>query len=150
MNYKHACVVDANGLYVTLVLVITEPSENGDERPTIQHYMFKEGETLIDTDPPTPRPHAGAVGLINPRWDGIAWVESANFEDIAEWETAHPAPEPSPPTIEQQLSEAQAQLSQADTAIIELYEQDLAMQSQNDAAIIEVYEFVLSQLEGGV
>ena len=49
------------------------------------------------------------------------------------------------PTVEQQLAEVQAQLSQADSAVIELYENQLEIQSQADSAIIELYEII----EGG-
>ena len=54
------------------------------------------------------------------------------------------------PTAEQQLAETQAQLSQVDGALIELYENQLAAQGQTDAAIIELYEGLLGLTEGGV
>lgn len=54
------------------------------------------------------------------------------------------------PTVEQQLAGVQAQLSQADSAVIELYEAQLALQNQTDGAIIELYELFDSSTGGGV
>ena len=54
------------------------------------------------------------------------------------------------PTVEQQLAGVQAQLSQADSAVIELYEAQLALQNQTDSAIIELYELFDSNTGGGV
>jgi len=60
MSYKHQCVVDTGNQYKTLVLTW------GDQ---VMHYKLRDGETLVDTAPPVLRPHAGAVGLVRPRWD---------------------------------------------------------------------------------
>lgn len=92
MNYKHACVIDANGIYVTLVLVLKEMSEDGTEQSTIQHYTLKDGETLVDATPPIYRYHAGTMGFIAPKWNGVRWVESATSDAIAEWEAENPDP----------------------------------------------------------
>lgn len=46
------------------------------------------------------------------------------------------------PTTEQQLAEVKAQLSQSDSAAIELYESQLDMQNQTDNAVIELYELI--------
>ncbi|MFV0497503.1 MAG: hypothetical protein ACK5L0_04920 [Candidatus Fimivivens sp.] len=106
-----------------------EPDAEGIEQLTIQHYTLNEGETLVDAAPPTYRPYAGAEGLINPRWDGsTAWAEAATVEDIAEWDAAHPAPDPAPPGADEinalaiaELSMAQAQQSaETNMAIAEL------------------------------
>ena len=53
------------------------------------------------------------------------------------------------PTVEQQLDDVLAQLSQADGAVIELFESQLALQDATDSAIIELYE-MLTATEGGV
>ena len=89
MDYKHSCVIDANFIYKTFVLVILAESE---EKP--QYYELQEGEQLIDTAPPVVRPHAGAAGFVRPRWDAdtSTWVEAATGEEITAWEGEHPAP----------------------------------------------------------
>lgn len=100
MDYQHACVVDAEKNYKTLVLVLLEQDEDGQPKENLQYYELLEGESLVDTAPPSMRSHAGADGLIRPRWDDHAetWVEGAAAEEIATWEAAHPAPAPPGPT----------------------------------------------------
>lgn len=44
------------------------------------------------------------------------------------------------PTLEQQLAQVRAELSQSDAAALELYEGQQTLQSQLDAALIEMYE----------
>ncbi|MEA5136432.1 MAG: hypothetical protein VB035_09895 [Candidatus Fimivivens sp.] len=44
------------------------------------------------------------------------------------------------PTVEQQVSQVRAGLSQSDAAALELYEGQLVLQSQIDTALIEMYE----------
>lgn len=88
MTYKYCCVIDGQGRYVALVLVV-------DGAP--QNYEPAAGERLIDAVPPVCRAHAGVAGLINPRWDGTAWAETATAEEIAAWAVEHPAPDPAPP-----------------------------------------------------
>ncbi len=124
MNYKHACVIDADRRYVTLVLVLMESKEDGTEQPVVQHYTLKAGESLAETAPPTYRPHAGAAGIVSPRWDGTAWAEAATSGEIAAWEAAHPAPAPAPPTAEEinaaAIAEAQALIGEQIEANIDL------------------------------
>lgn len=110
MNYKHSCIIDAEKCYKTLVLVLLEPDPEASEiRENIQYYTLQDGETLVDTAPPTMRPHAGGAGLVSPRWseDTAAWVEEATAAEIAAWEAEHPAPEPVkvPPTTEELAEE---------------------------------------------
>lgn len=93
MNYKHCCVVGADGAYKTFVLVLLEQGEDGETVENVQHYKLVEGEQLIDANPPAMRPYAGTAVFIKPRWDSIAWIEAATDEEIAAWETEHPAPE---------------------------------------------------------
>lgn len=101
MEYKHSCVIDAQGLYKTLVLALFEEQEEGPQEERIQYYELLPGEQLVDTIPPTMRPYAGAAGFVSPRWDADAssWVEGATVEEITVWEAEHPAPvqpEPAP------------------------------------------------------
>lgn len=86
MNERHCCVIDAGNRYKTVVLVA-----DGE----VQYYTMKDGELLIDTKPPKMRMDAGSDGFLSPVWDASAkgWVESATAEEIAAWETDHPAPE---------------------------------------------------------
>ena len=109
MDYKHSCVVDAKFIYKTLVLVLLTQADQGEEQEwKVQNYTLAEGEQLIDTAPPIMRPHAGAAGLVTPRWDAAAsaWVEGATVEEVAAWEAEHPEPElpESVPTAEERLT----------------------------------------------
>ncbi|WP_051131808.1 DUF4376 domain-containing protein [Oscillibacter ruminantium] len=90
MNYKHCCVIDADGYYQTFVRVLLPE----DAVPQVQGYILQNGESLLDTVAPTNPPYAGAIGLVRPKWDdpSNAWVEGATAEEIAAWEAEHPAP----------------------------------------------------------
>lgn len=94
MNYKHSCVVDADGVYQTFVLVLLEQDEEGETTENVQGYTLAEGEQLVDTAPPAMRQHAGTAGFITPKWDEDTetWVEGASAEELAAWEAEHPAP----------------------------------------------------------
>ena len=48
LDYKYSCVVDADNLYKTFVLVYLEPGENGETRETVSGYELAEGEHLLD------------------------------------------------------------------------------------------------------
>jgi len=78
-NYKHSCVIDANGVYVDLVLVLLP--DKGE--PEVQGYTLHEGESIIDFEPPEIKKKAGDNGFVAPKWDGTKWVESATAEQIA-------------------------------------------------------------------
>lgn len=110
MDYKHSCVVDANFIYKTFVLVLLTQANQGEEQEwKVQNYTLSEGEQLVDTAPPTIRPHAGAAGLISPKWDTntSAWVEAATAEEIAAWEAENP--DPNAKTLEEEKVERIAQ-----------------------------------------
>lgn len=77
MNYKHSCVIDAEGYYKTLVLVLLEPDENGQEQENIQYYTLQEGETLLDT--------AFPADILKARWNGTEWEETATPEELEQW-----------------------------------------------------------------
>ena len=85
MTEKYCCVIDAMGRYVTFILIL-----DGD----IQFYTLRDGECLIDAEPPTHRQYAGADGFVDPLWDAETseWVEGASDQEIATWEALHPAP----------------------------------------------------------
>ena len=117
MKEKYACVVDAEGHYKTLVLLILEANpETGQETPRVQHYTLQEGETLVETAVPPLRLHAGTPGFVRPRWDGGKWVEAAKKAEIAAWEAEHP--DPNARTPEEQLADKLAELSGACNAAI--------------------------------
>lgn len=101
MDYKHSCVIDAQNLYKTFVLVLLAENEEGQQEEKIQYYTLQDGEQLVDTAPPVMRPYAGAAGFISPKWDAdaAAWVEAASAEEIAAWEAEHPAPEAPAPEV---------------------------------------------------
>lgn len=116
MDYKHSCVIDAQNLYKTFVLVLFVENEEHQQEEQIQYYTLQEGEQLLDTAPPAMRPYAGAAGFVSPKWDTdtSAWVEAATEEEIAAWEAEHPAPElpdPSEPSgdLEQRVSELESE-----------------------------------------
>lgn len=117
MNYKHCCVVDADGAYKTFVLVLLVEGENGETAESVQHYKLVKGEQLIDANPPTMRPYAGAAGLISPKWDvdTSAWIEAATGEEIAAWEAEHPDPNA------KTLAEEKAERIQQSKADLEAY-----------------------------
>ena len=104
MDYKFCCVVNFKLQYVRLVLVLLPKGEE----PQIQGYSLADGESLVDAAPPIIRAHAGSAGFIKPKWDfdTLVWVEGATAEEIAAWETEHPAPEVPPPS---QLDSIEAQ-----------------------------------------
>ena len=93
MSYKHSCVIDAQNFYKIFVLLRLVQMYQEQEWK-IQNYTLAEGEQLVDTAPPTMRPHAGAAGFISPKWDDdtSAWIEAATEDEIAAWEAEHPAP----------------------------------------------------------
>ena len=116
MNYKHSCVVDANGAYKTFVLVLLEQDEEGETTENVQGYKLAEGEQLIDTAPPAMRQHAGTAGFIKPKWDAESngWVEGATAEQVTAWEAEHPDPEP----LEDKRAAKTAEVSAACNAAI--------------------------------
>ena len=74
--YKYCCVIDSSGYYVTFVLVLLEDSK-GNKGELIQYYTLKDGERLIDADPPH--------DMVKPLWTGSAWKESATKKEINEY-----------------------------------------------------------------
>ena len=59
---KHCSVIDAEGRHVTYVLVKIrdKPLEDGSTERVeeVQNYTLKDGEQLVDTQPPVMRQHA--------------------------------------------------------------------------------------------
>lgn len=137
-NEKHCSVVDAEGRHVTYVLVKIrdKPLEDGttEQVEEIQNYTLKDGEQLVDAQPPVMRQHAGSTGFLSPIWGGSDWQETATADEIAAWEQAHPAPEvvPSPmsnaeleaenATLRQQVSALADQQSFYEDCITEMAE----------------------------
>ena len=74
---KHCSVIDAEGKHVTYVLVKIrdKPLEDGttEQVEEIQNYTLKDGEQLVDAQPPVMRQHAGSTGFIAPIWGGSDW-----------------------------------------------------------------------------
>lgn len=119
MNYKHSCVIDANFIYKTRVLVLLTQADQGEEQEwTLQNYTLAEGERLVDAAPPAVRPHAGAAGLISPKWDAetSTWVEAATEEEISAWEAEHP--DPNAKTLEELRADKETEISNACNAAI--------------------------------
>lgn len=67
--YTTRCVINEDGLYVDFVLVHLVPDENDKTAEYIDSYVLKNGESLIETPPPS--------NFTNPRWNGIKWEETA-------------------------------------------------------------------------
>lgn len=119
MDYKHSCVIDAENLYKTLVLVLLTQVDQGQEQEwKVQNYTLAEGEQLVDTAPPTMRPYAGAAGLVSPKWDAdtSAWIEAATGEEIIAWEAEHP--DPNAKTLEELRADKETEISDACNAAI--------------------------------
>lgn len=117
---KHCSVVDAEGRHVTYVLVKIrdKPLEDGgtEQIEEVQNYTLKDGEQLIDAQPPIMRQHAGSVGYIAPVWGGSDWQETAAADEIAAWEKEHPAPEVVPSPMSNAELEAENKLLKAQIA----------------------------------
>lgn len=117
---KHCSVIDAVGRHVTYVLVKIrdKPLEDGgtERVEEVQNYTLKDGEQLIDAQPPIMRQHAGSVGYIAPVWGGSDWQETAAADEIAAWEQAHPAPEIKPAPMSNAELEAENKLLKAQIA----------------------------------
>lgn len=119
---RHCSVIDAKGEFVTFVLVQThdQTNERGETESVqeIKSYSLKDGEQLVDAQPPVMRQHAGSTGFISPIWDGSQWVETAAADEIAAWEQAHPAPEVKPaPKSNAELEAENATLRQQVSAL---------------------------------
>lgn len=117
---KHCSVIDAEGRHVTYVLVKIrdKPLEDGSTERVeeVQNYTLKDGEQLVDTQPPVMRTHVGSTGFISPVWDGSQWAETAAADEIAAWEQAHPAPEVVPAPMSNAELEAENKLLKAQIA----------------------------------
>lgn len=117
---RHCSVIDAKGELVTFVLVQThdQTNERGETESVqeIKSYSLKDGEQLIDAQPPIMRQHAGSVGYIAPVWGGSDWQETAAADEIAAWEQAHPAPEVVPAPMSNAELEAENKLLKAQIA----------------------------------
>ena len=94
MQERNCCVVSADAFYRIFVAVQTDQTPDGTPTETVLGYKLKEGERLIDAEPPLIKNHAGGVGCVKPCWDEdtAAWVEGASDEELATWEAEHPAP----------------------------------------------------------
>lgn len=155
MQYKHCCILDTQGVYKGLALVLLEPDETGKLQEKVQHYTPSEGESLIEAPIPMMRLYAGADGFIRPAWNGTEWHESAAGEEITEWEAGHPAPPPAPPSKNERITALETQMTDAQIALTENYE--TADDPNTDAmlALAEVYETMIAlqtrvaSLEGG-
>ena len=139
-NEKHCSVIDAEGRHVTYVLVKIrdKPLEDGgtERVEEVQNYTLKDGEQLIDAQPPVMRTHAGSTGFISPIWDGSRWAETAAADEIAAWEQEHPAPEVVPiPKSNAELESENAKLKQQVSALAD-------QQSFYEDCIAEMAEIV--------
>ena len=139
-NEKHCSVIDAEGRHVTYVLVKIrdKPLEDGgtERVEEVQNYTLKDGEQLIDAQPPVMRTHAGGTGFISPVWDGSQWAETAAADEIAAWEQEHPAPEVVPiPKSNAELESENAKLKQQVSALAD-------QQSFYEDCIAEMAEIV--------
>lgn len=155
MQYKHCCILDTQGVYKGLALVLLEPDATGKLQEKVQHYTPSEGESLIEAPIPMMQPHAGADGFIKPAWDGSEWRESATNEEITEWEAEYPAPTPAPPSESERLTSLEMQMTDAQIAITENYETADGQNTDAMLALAEVYETMIAlqtrvaALEGG-
>lgn len=121
-NEKHCSVIDVEGKHVTYVLVKIrdKPLEDGttEQVEEIQNYKLKDGEQLVDAQPPIMRQHAGSTGFLSPVWGGSDWQETATTDEIAAWEQKHPAPEVVPaPKSNAELEAENATLRQQVSAL---------------------------------
>lgn len=73
MDYKHCCVIDAEGNYKEFVLVVNDK---------VQGYVLQRGEQLVDA------PFPG--GYVRPKWDKNSWQETVTENEIIAAKTARP------------------------------------------------------------
>ena len=137
---RHCSVIDAKGEFVTFVLVQThdQTNERGETESVqeIKSYSLKDGEQLVDAQPPLMRQHAGSTGFVSPIWDGSQWAETATADEIAAWEQEHPAPEVKPsPKSNAELEAENATLRQQVSALAD-------QQSFYEDCIAEMAEIV--------
>lgn len=137
---RHCSVIDAKGEFVTFVLVQThdQTNERGETESVqeIKSYSLKDGEQLIDAQPPIMRQHAGSTGFLSPVWGGSDWREKATADEIAAWEKEHPAPEIVPaPKTNAELESENAKLKQQVSALAD-------QQSFYEDCIAEMAEIV--------
>lgn len=135
MDYKYSWVVDSGGFLKTIVLqwlrpIYSPPILDADGNPAPnqeatsmewipESYTLADGDYMVDVQPPHSRAHAGDVGIVVHRWDGVGWVEGATTEEIAAWELDHPAPPPAPPSALDKLQEENKLLTARVTALAE-------------------------------
>ena len=93
MTTKFYCVLDTQQNYKTYVLALVK-----DGVEEIQYYTLREGESLLETDPP-------AQSFLKPRWNGEGWEESASQEEIQQWQDQNPPPAPAGPSLEDRVSD---------------------------------------------
>ena len=110
------CVVDADGFYKIFVTVQTENGADEKTIETVLGYKLKEGEQLLDAQPPLTKAHAGGAGFVKPRWDedATAWVEGATAEELSAWEAEHP----DPVSLDEKRAAKHAEISAASEAAI--------------------------------
>ena len=78
--HKHCCVIDRDGYYVTFVLILLK-NANGEKGEFIQGYTLKDGEKLLDVNPPSK--------MVRAHWNGSAWEEGATPEEIDKYYKSH-------------------------------------------------------------
>lgn len=118
MGYEHRCVVDETGFYKAFVLVFVDISpETGLEQETVQYYKPSPGMRLIDAPPPALRINAESEGFIRPRWNETEWMEAADTEEIAAWESSHSGSEPPVSTLERRVDALEAETDAISAAI---------------------------------
>lgn len=101
LDNPHRCVIDQDGYYITLVLLIEQP--DGSTAPYA--YMLCPGDTLIETPPP--------ANMLKPRWVDAAWEETASPKEIEDWKASKPVPLPAMPTkTEQDITALQLALAE--------------------------------------
>ena len=97
-GYHYACVIK-DGKYHEFVIV----NEFDDGTEEVYFYTLQDDEILINAKPPTMKIHAESNGFIKPKWNGTEWIEGATDEEIAQFNTENPAPEPPGPSEQEQL-----------------------------------------------
>ena len=148
MDYKHSCVIDAQNLYKTFVLVLFVENEEHQQEEQVQYYELLEGESLVDTAPPVMRSYTGADGFVAPKWDkaASAWVGAARAGEIAAREAENQAPErPQPdPDLTTQYAAAMRAFASTSTEIADTYALDMPDLFPTWAAALEAGEELLA------
>ncbi|WP_294855609.1 hypothetical protein [uncultured Oscillibacter sp.] len=88
MERKQCYLIDANGIYMDIVVAIFEEDAPIRLETVAGPRDVPEGCTVLPMETATNH----ALSFVKAKWNGSAWTEGATAKEIAAWEKAHPGP----------------------------------------------------------